>query len=344
MNQKVFVGVDGCSAGWFAVFLTEQAGKNFDCRICDSEICDSEICDSEICDDGNCDGKIFEGENCGWELGVFPRFSALCDFLKDKYEDYEPLVLIDIPIGLKAGGTGERLSDLGARKVLAARKSSIFPVPCREAVYTETYEKACEVNERLTGKRISKQAWNILPKIRDVYGFLLENEEFRPLVWEVGPEICFQAFAGRPMKYSKKQEEGFIERKEVLNKILKTACSPVNGLPGERLHVNGLPAEGMHMMHMNDMPAVKLPVNDRILDDTPVDRFTDVALSRYRRKDLAKDDILDALAAALTAKMGALYGFEYVPEEPDTDAEGLRIQVVYCDYFPKVTGISGRKR
>ncbi len=43
----------------------------------------------------------------------------------------------------------------------------------------ESYEKACEVNEKLTGKRISKQAWNIIPKIRDVDSFLVENKNFR---------------------------------------------------------------------------------------------------------------------------------------------------------------------
>jgi predicted RNase H-like nuclease len=80
---------------------------------------------------------------------------------------------------LKNGVQGERLSDLGARRILKARKSSIFPVPCREAVYMESYEKACEVNEKLTGKRISKQAWNIIPKIRDVDSFLVENKNFR---------------------------------------------------------------------------------------------------------------------------------------------------------------------
>jgi predicted RNase H-like nuclease len=96
-----------------------------------------------------------------------------------KYEQIEPLILIDIPIGLKNGGKGERLPDLGARRILKARKSSIFPIPCREAVYMESYKKACEVNEKLTGKRISKQAWNIVSKIRDVNNFLVENEIFR---------------------------------------------------------------------------------------------------------------------------------------------------------------------
>lgn len=249
MGKKVFVGVDGCKAGWFAVFLEE------------------------------------ENENgCRWKIELFPEFSCFVDFLKNDYGQADPLVLIDIPIGLKTGGDGERLSDTGARSVLKARKSSIFPVPCREVIYEETYEKACEVNERLTGKRISKQAWNIVPKIRDVDSFLIKNENFREKVREVGPEICFQSFAGFPMKYPKKKVEGFLERKEVLASF----CA----------------------------------FSDEVL------RY---ALLKYRRKDLAKDDILDAFAAALTAKMGSIYGFTCVPYKPETDIKGLKIQMVYCE-------------
>ena len=132
----------------------------------------------------------------------------------NKCEQIEPLILIDIPIGLKNGGSGERLSDLGARRILKARKFSIFPIPCREAVYTESYKKACEVNEKLTGKRISKQTWNIVPKIRDVNNFLVENETLRTKIKEVGPEICFQVFTGLPMEYSKKSHGGSLERKK----------------------------------------------------------------------------------------------------------------------------------
>jgi predicted RNase H-like nuclease len=248
MNKKVFAGVDGCSAGWFAVFLAEENGKN-----------------------------------CGWKTGLFPEFSLLIDFLNKEYKQAEPFILIDIPIGLKTGGSGERLSDSGARSILKARKSSIFPVPCREAVYMESYEKACEVNEKLTGKRISKQAWNIMPKIRDVDSFLIKNEVFREKVREVGPEICFQTFAGIPMKYSKKNPEGFLERKKTLKKVWLLT-----------------------------------------------DEIIGAAFSKYRRKEVAKDDILDALAAAVTAKMGSKYGFKHVPFEPEIDSKGLKIQMVYC--------------
>ncbi len=247
MSKNVFVGVDGCRAGWFAVFLAM----------------------------GN-------DQNCEWEIGIFPNFSSLIDFLKNNYGQAEPLILIDIPIGLKSGGYGERLSDIGARSVLKSRKSSIFPVPCREAVYAESYEKACEVNKELTGKSISRQAWNIIPKIRDVDAFLIENETFRGIVRETAPEVCFQAFTGSPMKYPKKSLDGFSERM----KALKSVC-------------------------------------------LAADKIADAALSRYRRKEVAKDDILDALAAAITARMGRSYGFEYVPCKPETDDKGLNIQMVY---------------
>lgn len=248
MSKKVFVGVDGCSAGWFAVFLAAEAEKN-----------------------------------CGWKVELFPKFSSLIDFLRKEYEQADFLILIDIPIGLKSGGSGERLSDLEARRILKTRKSSIFPVPCREAVYAESYERACKVNKELAGKSISKQAWNIVPKIRDVDVFLIENKIFREKVKEVAPEICFQALKGFPMEFSKKSPDGFLER----IKALRTVC--------------------------------------RLTDE-----IVEAALSKYRRKEVAKDDILDALAAAITAKIGCEDGFEYVPNEPETDSEGLKIQMVYC--------------
>lgn len=248
MSKKVFVGVDGCSAGWFAVFLAAENEKS-----------------------------------CKWKVELFPEFSFLINFLKKEYGQVDFLILIDIPIGLKAGGSGERLSDLGAREILKSRKSSIFSVPCREAVYMENYEKACKVNKELAGKSISKQAWNIVPKIRDVDSFLVENRILREKVKEVAPEICFQSFTGSPMKSSKKKVDGFLERIKALREVCLFT-----------------------------------------------DAIVEAAISKYRRKEVAKDDILDALAAAITAKMGYEDGFEYVPCNPETDIEGLNIQMVYC--------------
>lgn len=256
MSKVIFAGVDGCRGGWFGVFLSAD-----------------------------------DWEKCEWKIGVFKTFSSLVDQIIKEYNSSEFLIMVDMPIGLKEGNNGPRLSDLEARKLLKARKSSIFPVPCREAAYAEDYKKACEVNEKLTGTRISKQAWNILPKIRDLDTFLIEEEIFREKIKEISPEICFQEFKGLPMKYSKKTQEGFLERK----KVLETFCPFVDDL-------------------------IK------------------TALLKYKRQELAKDDILDAFIGAVTAKYGYRFGFEYAPCKPEMDKKGLKIQLVYC--IPKIKDLN----
>lgn len=130
------------------------------------------------------------------------------------------LILIDVPIGLKQSGI-ERLCDLEARRLLGApRSSSVFPVPCRPAVYTLCYNAASDINEQQTGRKLSKQTWGITPKIREVDQFLRNNLEARKTIREIHPELCFWALAGqRAMDNSKKTTEGVDERKQVLNSI-----------------------------------------------------------------------------------------------------------------------------
>jgi predicted RNase H-like nuclease len=52
------------------------------------------------------------------------------------------------------------------------------------------------------------------------------------------------------------------------------------------------------------------------------------AANSYLRRQVALDDIVDALVAAVTAKMG--YGcYLTIPERPGTDAEGLPMEMVF---------------
>lgn len=53
------------------------------------------------------------------------------------------------------------------------------------------------------------------------------------------------------------------------------------------------------------------------------------ALSTYRRKEVARDDILDALSAAVTATVG-MEGLVSIPETPQCDERGLRMEMVYA--------------
>ena len=129
------------------------------------------------------------------------------------------LILIDIPIGLRDKGSLPRICDIAARKFLSNKRSaSIFPVPCRSAVYASDYSDANKINRNLTGKGLSKQTWNITGKIREVDSLLIENNEAKKIFIESHPEICFAALAnGNPMKYYKKNESGIKERLSILN-------------------------------------------------------------------------------------------------------------------------------
>ncbi len=151
-----------------------------------------------------------------WEAKVFLTFSSVWE----RHQDAS-LILVDIPIGLKDRGPEERRCDQEARKILGPRKSSVFPVPCRSAVYQPNYDAAIKENVHLTGKSIFKAVWRIMPKIQEVDELLLNDESARKRVRESHPEVCFWAMnGGQPMAFNKKTEAGLAERQRVLKAIL----------------------------------------------------------------------------------------------------------------------------
>jgi predicted RNase H-like nuclease len=239
----MFVGADGCKAGWFTVQLTKSND---------------------------------------WKVDVFPDVSSLWN----KYSGTS-VILLDIPIGLRKRGHEERKCDIEARKLLGPKRaSSVFPAPCRQAISAKTYEEASNINKQMTGRRLSLQTWNIIPKIREVDILLSNDESARSRVREIHPEVCFWALAGHPMKHSKKKREGLLERTQVLQSIY--------------------------------------PRTDDIITHT-------LSTSTYRRKEVAKDDILDALSAAVTAMVG-IQKLVSIPETPEFDSQGLRMEMVYYPY------------
>ena len=138
----------------------------------------------------------------------------LTDVLKNRPEDLCALA-IDIPIGLFERS---RRCDQAARALLGQpRGCSVFSPPCRAALRTESYEQACTINEQRTGRKISRQAWGIAPKIRAV------DKAISPInqkwAFEVHPEVCFwQLNGGRPMIFGKKTATGREERLALLRR------------------------------------------------------------------------------------------------------------------------------
>jgi len=81
----------------------------------------------------------------------------------------------------------------------------------------KSHSEACTIREAVEGKRLSIQAWAIVPKVLEVDRAMRGSAELRGRVREVHPEICFYHLAaGRPMHHAKKTREGREERLSLL--------------------------------------------------------------------------------------------------------------------------------
>lgn len=129
-------------------------------------------------------------------------------------------VFVDIPIGLRDVIGDAQHCDQQARRLLSPhRASSVFNAPLRAILDIDEYQEANATSKRLSGKGLSKQTFNITPKIREVDQLMARSEKARTMIREAHPEVCFYGLAGAvPMQHSKKTKEGFTERLDLLAK------------------------------------------------------------------------------------------------------------------------------
>lgn len=238
-------GVDWAGTGWFAVVL------NADVLDPDGLGANGDASSSQ--------------ENVVLERALDAGTDVYPSLLNVVHETGADPVLVDIPIGLS--DDGQRACDAAAREVLASdRTGSVFPTPCREAVYAPSYEAAKAVNEARTGRSVTVQTWNVVPRIREADALLAAVPAAREVVRESHPEVCFAALADEPVAHSKTTDEGVAERLSALETVAP-------GLPG--------------------------------LYDALVERFVTEPAPHARRLPAdAADDVLDALALAATALVG----------------------------------------
>ena len=113
------------------------------------------------------------------------------------------VIAIDMPIGFPQGAG--RQAERDVRQRLGARQSSVFAVPSRAAVMCTDYGAACSANLAQSDppRKVSKQIFNIFPKMREVDALLLPEHQSR--VHEVHPELAFWAMNGeQPLALAKK--------------------------------------------------------------------------------------------------------------------------------------------
>ncbi len=235
-----------------------------------------------------------DGCRFGWVAACYEdKTIKVCRSLKKLVESYgdDYHFLIDMPIGLASEQCKIRACEKETRSMLNNRKSSVFSVPCREAVHlasleepgcAENYKEAKETNLGILDRSISIQSWCISRKIKEVDMLLDENLMLRFRIRESHPEIAFQHLnGGEAMADNKKTKSGIKQRMDVLMRFEKSS---------QQLY------------------------ND--------------ALKAKERKEVARDDIIDALCLALTLKLSK-GNLQTLPENPDLDEARITMAIHY---------------
>lgn len=150
---------------------------------------------------------VLDDEAGGTWVKVYPTFGDLLD-------SEARLVIVDIPIGIMSDVP--RIVDGAARVVLGHRASCVFTAPYRPMLAARSHEEACSIREAIDGKRCSRQAFEIFPKIAEVDSLMTPARQGRVL--EGHPEVTFTMMRnGRPLNDKKKSATGHAARLEVLN-------------------------------------------------------------------------------------------------------------------------------
>jgi predicted RNase H-like nuclease len=125
-------------------------------------------------------------------------------------------VMIDMPIGL-TDDNSVRICDASARVALRPyRSSSVFGVPARKVTRCGDYPEANRLSREMSGKGISKQAFYLFPKIRELDDWLVSKD--RNGQWfECHPEVAFARLNGAAaLAEPKKTVIGSTLRKKLL--------------------------------------------------------------------------------------------------------------------------------
>lgn len=147
---------------------------------------------------------------------VAPDFATLLRAVPDAIS-----VCVDIPIGLRDTSGEPRCCDVEARRLLGrGRSSCVFTPPLRSVLESPDHPSANALSRSLCGKGLSRQAFFISGKIREVDDALATSSWTRSTVSEIHPELCFDAFnGGRPLEQRKKGLPGYHERMAILDRL-----------------------------------------------------------------------------------------------------------------------------
>lgn len=205
------------------------------------------------------------------------------------------LILVDIPIGLP-DGEDERECDTRARKKLKGRQSSVFRTPTRQAVQEVVKSNSYKAASRVQGEVTKK-------------GLSKQTFNITHKIAQLDRALHLRGAGARPPVREVHPEVCFW----ALN-----GCEPMRHNKKGKDKESGAPLGEEERLG--------------VLDERFGHIYSGLTQS-YSRNLVAKDDILDALVAAVTGWLAGTGNGKLatLPEDPPKDCRGLPMEMVYCE-------------
>ena len=223
------------------------------------------------------------------EAGDYDMAHGSFRSIVDRYSSAS-MILVDIPIGIPRGQMEGRLCDQAARETLGPRfSSSVFRVATREAMQD-----------------------------RMVKGLTRAQAHEREAIRTGGPGINSQSWGIIPQiaevdEVMPAMSEGQQRIREVHPEVCFWALNGNEPMPCAKTTLKGY----------YDRLKILRTFEQR------TDEIVESALPFTCDNRAAADDILDALAAAVTARLGYPDKLKTLPETPPKDEHGLRMEMVF---------------
>jgi predicted RNase H-like nuclease len=162
-----------------------------------------------------------DGCRAGWIAASFQKnqitFQLLHSLQKLISTNEKQYIGIDMPVYLSDHEFRE--ADQEARRLLKRRAATVFSAPITKILHAISYKDACQLSFKLTGKKISKQSWNLFPKIKDVQQVKNKFQGVR-IFYEIHPELSFMAMNKMEiLEISKKLAQGKEMRLNLIKSI-----------------------------------------------------------------------------------------------------------------------------
>ncbi len=146
-----------------------------------------------------------DGARGGWVGVRWDGLELTCAFaptLAGLVDAVAPVAVVGVDMPIQLEASARRACEDLARPLLGARRSSLFQSPSLGALdfADDDYPGANAWSKSVTGRGISKQAWFLVPKIREVRALA---ETCVVPVHECMPELSFRAMLGAPLAHPK---------------------------------------------------------------------------------------------------------------------------------------------